>query len=1167
MGKGTPKSRQNSSERNREIDKLKEQVLQLSKELKNCKEEQYISGEISEEGYLFHKNLIITGSNSAFTKMIGYEVSDLIGNTIEQFLTTNSYAILSEHMSGSERQSFEIEMVKRDGKVVNVLARRLSILVEGFNRQTLVVQDISKVEEAQSALQDSEERNRALSENTNEALFFSDQGKCIEANRAAYEMFGYVDDELIGLFGTDVIADESKEFVKQNMMSGNEYPYEAIAQRKDGSTFFAEFEGKMYNYKGKRVRVTSVRDISRRKKAEEALIISEELHRKISGLVTDFVYACKVLPGKRLYFEWGGENFAQLTGYTIDEIHGFERTWLSIVHPDDVERIIKEIDNNDFETDSRHVEYRIIKKQGEIAWLSNNLIIEFDGENNIIHLLGAVQDITPRKSAETALKESEEKHRQISGMLSDYIYSFRMKPNESSDTLWVSGAFEKICGYSLDEIHEMGEGWFSIVHPDDVQALAESAMRDLTENGFSNHEYRIIDKQGDIKWLQDLNTLVNIDESGSEITVLGATKDITVRKVIEEDLRQKNIESEKLNEQLSLKNREILNINEVLKESEEKYKNLVENSPLGVGISVGDKLVFSNKALLDIYGVETLKEISERKLSNYMTVESREIVNKMLENTHDKFSIERKYQFQIIRASGEIRTLDISSTDIYYNGQKCRQAIINDITDKRNAEQALKESEEKYKSLVENSPLGVGIVKGDQMLFANKAFLDIYGIESFDEFASKRITEYLPQSSKAFFKERMEKIEKNIKVESKFRHEIIRTDGEIRFLDANVSDIIFNDTKCRQVILNDVTLEKENEEALQRAANIFKSIQVGLFIYHLEDIEDDHSLRLVAANPASSELVGQAVKDMVGKRIDENFPNLRMAKIPQQYVEVVKNQIPIAMEDVYYGDENIEYSTFSIKVFPLPNQCVGVSFENVSARRNAENELRVRNNELNNFVYKVSHDLKAPLSSIKGLINLTKMEGNKHDHMPMIEDRIDKLDGFIRDILSHSRNLNTAVIIEKLDLEDIMKYCFDELDYLPHSKSIEKSVHQSGVDFYNDKIRLAEISRNLVSNSIKYQNPHNGKMYVKVNIDVTPKYGTITFEDNGIGIKKEYLKNIFKMFYRATDTSEGSGIGLYIVKQAVEKLGGKIRVESEYGQGAKFTIKLPNLISKRNPLT
>ena len=131
--------------------------------------------------------------------------------------------------------------------------------------------DITDMRQAQEALRQSAAKNRALSKSTFEALFFSENGVCIECNQSAVDMFGYTYDELIGIFGTDVIAEESKERVKKNMLSGYEKPYEALAQRKDGSTFPAEFQGKMYEYEGRMVRVTAVRDITERKQAQEAL--------------------------------------------------------------------------------------------------------------------------------------------------------------------------------------------------------------------------------------------------------------------------------------------------------------------------------------------------------------------------------------------------------------------------------------------------------------------------------------------------------------------------------------------------------------------------------------------------------------------------------------------------------------------------------------------------------------------------------------------------------------------------------------------------------------------------------------------------------------------------------------------------------------------------------
>ncbi len=232
--------------------------------------------------------------------------------------------------------------------------------------------------------------------------------------------------------------------------------------------------------------------------------------------------------------------------------------------------------------------------------------------------------------------------------------------------------------------------------------------------------------------------------------------------------------------------------------------------------------------------------------------------------------------------------------------------------------------------------------------------------------------------------------------------------------------------------------------------------------------------------------------------------------------------------------------------------------KDITDGKKMEEDLKTRNDELNNLVYKVSHDLKAPLRSVKGLIYLSKLENNFEEHLPVIEKRIDNLNLFISDILSHARNLNTEVTIEPLDVEQIVNECFDELKYLQDITVVDKYIECSGKHFCSDKVRLTEICRNLASNAIKYCDREKDQQYIKVKIDITPKRLQLTFEDNGMGIKDEYLKDIFNMFYRATEQEEGSGIGLYIVQQAIEKMKGSITVESTPGVGSIFTVELPN---------
>jgi signal transduction histidine kinase len=247
----------------------------------------------------------------------------------------------------------------------------------------------------------------------------------------------------------------------------------------------------------------------------------------------------------------------------------------------------------------------------------------------------------------------------------------------------------------------------------------------------------------------------------------------------------------------------------------------------------------------------------------------------------------------------------------------------------------------------------------------------------------------------------------------------------------------------------------------------------------------------------------------------------------------------------------------------MDDQTIGIFgvYVDITDRKKVEEELKVRNTELDNFVYKVSHDLRAPLSSILGLVNLANMPGNDDNpktYMNLIGQKVEQLDHFISDVLSHSKNLKLDVKISKIDLRSIIDKTFADLNYLKGADRVVHEVEMKGEDFYSDPWRLAEIFRNLVSNSIKYKRFDIDHSFVKVSATITGKSASITFKDNGIGIEADKLPHIFSMFYRASTQSEGSGLGLYIVKNAVEKLGGQIEVFSEPLVGTEFKIILPN---------
>ena len=217
--------------------------------------------------------------------------------------------------------------------------------------------------------------------------------------------------------------------------------------------------------------------------------------------------------------------------------------------------------------------------------------------------------------------------------------------------------------------------------------------------------------------------------------------------------------------------------------------------------------------------------------------------------------------------SGQSRWVQTKGKSLLENGKEKRVVLVQDITILKQTYASLDESEQKYRSMVEGVNVGIGISKNEKILFANRALLNIYGIATFEELASKKLTEYMPPDSKKVIQERLKKYKKNIEQSDVFRHDIIRSDGEIRTVELTTSEILYKGEKCRQVLVKDITDELKKEKALIQAANIFSNIQQGLFIYRLDDLKDDRSLRMIAVNPASTGLVGLSEDEMIGKTL------------------------------------------------------------------------------------------------------------------------------------------------------------------------------------------------------------------------------------------------------------------------------------------------------------
>jgi signal transduction histidine kinase len=201
--------------------------------------------------------------------------------------------------------------------------------------------------------------------------------------------------------------------------------------------------------------------------------------------------------------------------------------------------------------------------------------------------------------------------------------------------------------------------------------------------------------------------------------------------------------------------------------------------------------------------------------------------------------------------------------------------------------------------------------------------------------------------------------------------------------------------------------------------------------------------------------------------------------------------------------------------------------------------------------------------SVKGLLNMIKLDPDKENmahYLSLMEKSIHKLDSFISDIILYSRNARMDMMHKEIDFHELLQESIDSLKFMDGAEQVRsiRKVEIKGV-FFSDYSRLLIVFNNMIANAVRYRDNWKTDSYLKINITADGDKAVIVFSDNGIGIQEEYIDKIFKMFFRANADSKGSGLGLYIVKGAVEKLNGTIRVQSKLGEGTTFTIEIPNL--------
>ncbi len=514
---------------------------------------------------------------------------------------------------------------------------------------------------------------------------------------------------------------------------------------------------------------------------------------------------------------------------------------------------------------------------------------------------------------------------------------------------------------------------------------------------------------------------------------------------------------------------------------------------------------------------------------------------------------------QAARKSGQLRRtelrFELEDSSIYYFDlrlQRMQQGdellgILQDITQSRQAQLALQRSENNYQQVFNSGKAGIMILDQDTFRpidvnaraaallgyrsadLLRRSILDLIEPEAFELF-----TEYL---SEAF--ERLQHFDTQllsaqgvpIAVEMQIKH--VHMDGHERLM------ITFDDIADR------IDRRRALEESEQRYRTLVENMQEGLIL-------TDENDRVLFVNHRMQQVLDMHESQMLGRRIQEILDcpledhaeanELRFERSQGGPVWLMVSRAP------YTNGQGEVLGSLAV-------------ITDITANKQAALKLREKNSELDAFIYKASHDLRGPLASIIGVANLARTEVSEEAalrYLSLIGKSTKKLDIILNELLDATRIKKAPLKFEQVDVQEVLTDAFDGLTHLMNGSRVRlQQENHLQASIRTDAHLLHSILQNLLVNGITYANPEAEDPYVKVTVDQVKDKLEIEVEDNGQGIAPRVLPKVFEMFYRGSNQSKGSGLGLYIVKNAVEKLNGQVTVDSQEGKGSKFSLILP----------
>lgn len=504
--------------------------------------------------------------------------------------------------------------------------------------------------------------------------------------------------------------------------------------------------------------------------------------------------------------------------------------------------------------------------------------------------------------------------------------------------------------------------------------------------------------------------------------------------------------------------------------------------------------------------------------------------------------------------------------------------IGRDETLKKNLEKSVLVERQRFLDLYEQSPSVMGILKGPNHVYelANPLCLKLIGRSNI---IGKPIKEVLPELESQGIFELLDNVyntgitfsANEMLMRFDYNGDGVLVDKYLNFIhqahrDAagEIDGILFFAIDVTEQVLS----RKKIEESEKKYRQIVETAQEGIWM-----IDETNITTFV--NSKMAEILEYTPEEMIGKDIFYFMSD----KVKEKAIEFMKLQ-----KEEYFNhfifkflskSGSVVWTTISANpLYNEDNKYIGAMamVMDITERKRNEEKLEIQNAELikahlelDRFVYSVSHDLRSPLTSVLGLISFIEEETQEEDtrhHAQMIRNSVNRLDEFIKNILSYSRNNRVKLNIEEIVIEETISCIVNSLKNSQEAQEIDFIFEFSKSEpFFSDQLRLNTILENLISNAIKHHKKEETYRFIKITTFYKDKELHITIEDNGVGIDQEYHDKIFDMFYRVSSDTDGTGIGLYIVKDSIKNIQGSIELKSQKGVGTIFTIIIKNLKS------